>query len=453
MENPTQSYFDHTLESVLNCVFSGRNIILHGVAGVGKSYMLRHIAKTLEDQNIKVFLTALTGVAALSLAGDKSVHNLTVTTLHSFCGVGTGQLEVAELITKIKNRKKALKNWLKCKVLIIDEVSMLGGSFFAKLDRIAKVIRKSELPFGGIQLIFSGDMLQISPIRDSWAFSTPEWDALNLRPFILEIPYRYTDSDFFQMLLRIRIGEQTEDDYKVIRGRVRANKKMQEILSSLSHEKAGEIIKPTMFFSKRVDVDSYNTRELENLPGESIEFFAHDNFEVKKGAPNREEYIKILDDSVPRSVILKVGAQVMLRKNLDVDGGLVNGSRGVVSEIVKDEAVVVKFLSGIKIRIELQVSEIEDKYAIAKRTQIPFILAWCTTIHKAQGSTLDYAVIDLGPSIFSEGQAYVALSRCASAQGLFISEFVPKSIMVNKEALRYTKKLREKCDQETASHH
>ena len=447
MENPSQSYFDEKLETILDCVFSKRNIILHGPGGVGKSYTLRYVAKALEERGAKVFITALTGVAALTLAGDKS-HNIQVSTLHSFAGVGTAQLDAEALIARVKTRSKKVKNWLKCQVLIIDEVSMLGGSFFTKLDKIAKAIRKNSNPFGGIQLIFSGDMLQLSPVKDSWVFSTDEWKELDLRPFILEIPYRYNNPEFFQMLLRIRLGEQTEDDHKIIRGRVRANKKMQEILTSLSHEKAGEIIKPTMFFSKRIDVDTFNSMELEKLPGEKVEFIAFDQFETRKGFPVREEYIKILDDSIPRSVCFKVGAQVMLKKNIDINGGLVNGSRGVVSEIIKDEALIVKFLSGIKLRVELDTSEVEDKYAIAKRTQIPFVLAWGTTIHKSQSCTLDYAVVDLGPSIFSEGQAYVALSRCANIEGLFISEFLPRSIIVNKEALRYVKKLREKSIQE-----
>lgn len=453
MKNPTQSYFDAKLELIMEAVYSKRSIILHGPGGVGKSYTLRHIAKTLKDLNVKVCVTALTGVAALTLASNNNLHGIPVSTLHSFAGVGTASLDAEELIAKVKSKSISMKKWLKCQVLIIDEVSMLGGSLFSKLDKIAKAVRKNNNPFGGIQLIFSGDMLQLPPVKDTWVFNTEEWTALNLRPFILEIPYRYSDPEFFQMLLRIRVGEQTEDDYKIIRNRVRANKRMQDILSSLSNEKAGEIIKPTMFFSKRIDVDAYNTMELEKLPGESVEFIAFDRFEIKRGAPIREEYIKILDDSVPRSIFFKVGAQVMLKTNLDVNGGLVNGSRGVVSEIIKDEALVVKFISGVKLRVDIGTTEVEDKYAIAKRTQIPFVLAWSSSIHKSQSSTLDYAVVDLGNSIFCEGQAYVALSRCSNIEGLFISEFMPKSIMVNKEALRYTKKLREKCDQENSSHH
>jgi ATP-dependent DNA helicase PIF1 len=437
-ENPY--HFDETLEKILECAQSGKNILIHGSGGCGKSYTLRYVAKKLRSDGIKVYMTALTGVAALNLAGDKSVCDINVTTLHRFAGVGTAQGDVDELIARVKSKSIAMKNWGKCQVLIIDEVSMLGGQLLTKLDTIAKTIRKNDRPFGGIQLILSGDTLQLNPVKDIWSFQTDVWSELNLQPFIFEVPYRYTDTKFFELLQRIRVGAQTEEDYKTIRGRVRANKKMQDILTSLSKDNAGEIIKPTMFYSKNVDVDAFNLRELDKLPGDGIEFIARDSFTIKKKLRNviQEEYIKMLDDTIPKSIVVKVGAQVMLKKNLDIDMGLVNGSRGVVSEIIEGEALEVKFLSGIKLRIDLQEWDYEDKYAKATRVQIPFVLAWACTIHKSQGCTLDYTVVDLGPSIFCPGQAYVALSRCRDLEGLFVSEFTPNSIIVSQDALKYT---------------
>lgn len=432
-----QAYFNDNLDRILDCARFGRNILLHGPGGVGKTYILRHVAKSLTLDGKIVYMTAMTGVAALNLAGDRTVQGLTVTTLHRFAGVGTAQLDVPSLIARVKSYPGRVKKWRKCQILIIDEVSMLGAELFKKFDAIAKNIRGNDLPFGGIQLILSGDLLQLSPVKDAWVFTAQEWTDLNIRPFVMEVPYRYTDMKFFEMLLRIRTGTQTEDDCKTIRGRVRANVKMQEILATLAKEKAGEIIKPTMFFSKNVDVNGFNMKELDKLEGDEVVFSARDSFTVKKGNPVREEYIKMLDDAIPHTIVLKIGAQVMLKKNLDVDEGLVNGSRGVVSEIIEGEAIVVKFLSGIKIRVDLQEWDYEDKYGIAKRVQLPFLLAWGCTIHKSQGTTLDYAVLDLGPSVFCSGQAYVALSRCKNLEGLFISEFTARSIIVSTEALKY----------------
>lgn len=434
------------LEEILSAVFQKRNILLHGPGGVGKSWLLRRITKSLKDLGLVVYITATTGVAALGVSSQEM--QVVATTLHRFAGVGTATLCTSALIARVKSDFLARKRWESAQVLIVDEISMLGSELFMKLDAIARAVRNIDKPMGGIQLVGSGDFLQLPPVKDDWIFRTQAWMDLDIRPFILETPYRYRDEAFFQMLLRIRKGELTDDDQKTLVRRVRANRKMQDILKSLNDENPAEIIRPTMFFSKRVDVEAFNDRELAKLPGEEVVFTARDSFVVIKGKPKYEDYQKLLDDDMPREVMFKVGAQVMLKVNLDTAEGLVNGSRGVVNEIVSGEAMIVKFLSGKKIRIDLQTRVLEDKYVLATRTQIPFVLAYAMTIHKSQGSTLDYAVVDLGPSIFAEGQAYVALSRCVDIKGLFISEFLSGSVMANPVALAYAKRLEEKARQE-----
>jgi ATP-dependent DNA helicase PIF1 len=152
----------------------------------------------------------------------------------------------------------------------------------------------------------------------------------------------------------------------------------------------------------------------------------------------------MLDDILPKSVAFKVGAQVMLKVNLNVKKGLVNGSRGVILQMER-EFVFVRFINGQRIRVPLHTCVIEDKDGKASRTQIPFILAHSLTIHKVQGATLDFVICDLGPSVFAEGQAYVALSRARNIKGLFISEFFPPCIKVNKQALKYSKELKKKA--------
>lgn len=431
---------DTSIEKMLSDVFRGRHIFLHGPGGVGKSYRLRHIVKALTDKRMNVYVTATTGVAAVGLSDQET--QVIASTLHRFAGVGTAALPASSLITKVKNNFKCRRRWETCNVLVIDEVSMLGADFFKKLCAIAQAVRNNYTePMGGIQLILSGDFLQLPPVKDDWIFRTAEWESLNIRPYILETPYRYDCNDFFQLLLRVRKGTITEEDSKTIRRRVRANQKMQTLLAELTDANPADVIKPTMFFSRRDDVESFNNRELAKLDGELVEFVAADTFVRVDGSPNVEDYQRMLDEEIPRSISFKVGAQVMLRVNLDTEGGLVNGSRGVVCEIVPGEAMIVKFLNGAKLRIDMQKREIEDKYAIASRTQIPFMLAYAMTIHKSQGSTLDYCVVDLGPSVFAEGQAYVALSRCGTKQGLFISEFSKTSIKANKIAVAYSARL------------
>jgi ATP-dependent DNA helicase PIF1 len=434
-------------DKILDTVLSGRHILLHGPGGVGKSYTLRYLAKTLRSEFGKnVYITATTGVAAVNLS-DMS-RGLSVTTLHRFAGVGTAELDVNGLVSKIKSKHQSLKRWKKCQILIIDETSMLGGGLFQKLDSTGKIIRGNLEPFGGIQLILSGDFLQLPPVKDNFLFLSQAYQDLNIRPFILEKAYRYDNLDFFELLSRVRMGVPSQEDIKILRARGRAHLKMQDLLLTLTNEKAGEVIKPTMSYSKRADVDFFNHRELEKLEGDLITFNCVDTFTNKKGSANQEEYFRLLDDAIPRSIQFKVGAQVMLKQNLDVDNCLVNGSRGVVSEIIKDEALIVKFLNGTKLRVDLGQWEIEDKYAKAKRVQIPFVLAWASTIHKLQSTTLDFVIADLGPSIFSPGQAYVALSRCRNIEGLFISEFIPSCIQADKEALKYVNTLKGKVEKE-----
>jgi ATP-dependent DNA helicase PIF1 len=450
---------EQKLNDILLSISEKRNIIIHSCGGTGKTFTLKLLAENLRSQNKKVYVTSSTGVSALNFnnISESTEGTYPATTLHRFAGIGLGESPVNILINKMKiYNKRAVKNWQKCDILIIDEISMIGGTLFQKLDEIAKILRGNNLPFGGIQLIVSGDFLQLPPVKDIWIFKTKEWEDLDFCPFIFDIPFRYTgeeSNDFFQMLLRIRVGKQNENDIKILKGRVCANQKIHNILNDLDSKNdnnlLGEVIRPTMLYSLKCDVEAFNNNELDKLPGKLVTFTSVDTVIKNSKSDNdkkglEEEYMRLLEQDMPRRVSFKVGAQVMLRKNLSVEEGMINGSRGVVVEIIPEEALVVKFLNGKKVRVELSTRTIEDKYFTVIRIQIPFILAYATTIHKCQGSTLDYVIVDLGYSVFSEGQAYVALSRCRNIKGLFISEFTPSSILVNYDALEYVKTLENK---------
>jgi ATP-dependent DNA helicase PIF1 len=205
-----------------------------------------------------------------------------------------------------------------------------------------------------------------------------------------------------------------------------------------------DIIKPTIVHSKKVDVASENDIEMEKLHGDTTQFNANDTFTPKTKKTNKEYYSRLLDDSIPSEIKLKIGAQVMLRYNLCVEMGICNGSRGVILNI-SPEGVLVRFLSGMKMIITRQVWTVKDKHGKMERNQIPLILAWSITCHKIQGLTMDYAICNLGPSIFSPGQAYVALSRVRNLRGLFISDFLLDSIYADKKALTYDNELLEKA--------
>jgi ATP-dependent DNA helicase PIF1 len=158
---------------------------------------------------------------------------------------------------------------------------------------------------------------------------------------------------------------------------------------------------------------------------------------------NKEYFEKMLDETVSKTLVLKVGAQVMLRANLDIDNGLANGSRGVVVHLTSD-SVTVKWKNRLETIITPYAWLKEDKDGKFIREQIPLMLAWSTTIHKIQGLTLDYAICDLGFDVFCAGQSYVSLSRVRTSEGLLLSNFDPKSIIVDKTALDFVNELEDK---------
>ena len=409
-------------------------IVTHNTA------ILRILAQKLIDRGKGVYCTATTGIAALNM-GDGMA--LKTRTLHSWAGIGLGKDDKDKLLAKVASKKKNRERWQKTDILVVDEVSMLGKDLFEKLDYIGRRIRKCEiLPFGGIQLIFSGDFLQLPPIKDDFLFESPVWNRCSffIVPFLTR--RRFDDPQYFELLMRVRKGEQTQDDLRIIQSCVKKYDELNKSLTINVNKKRKlndePEIRPTILHSKVVDVSSHNSTELDKLPGDSQIYFAVDNYTPIGAHSSSAEpfYEHMLEETIPAAIQLKAGAQVMLRANLDVEGGLVNGSRGVVLACNSD-SVDVKFKNDKRVRIVPHTWEFQDESMIAARTQIPLLLAWSITIHRIQGCTLDYAVCNLGQSIFAEGQAYVALSRVRNINGLYITNFYPKSLKVNKKALAF----------------
>ena len=425
---------------IIQILLQKKNVMLHGPGGVGKSFLLTNIALALSS-NSNVYVTATTGIAAVNLVGSSTVKTQT---LHSWAGIGLGNGTIEELVLYVYRNEKAVKRWRSVQVLIVDEISMLGESLFKKLNSIACVLRENTAPFGGITLLFGGDFLQLPPVKDEWIFKSSEYTALNIQYINLSIPKRYTDPEYFQLLLRIRKGEQTEQDCEMLESRTTAYKML---IKQVKESKKVCII-PTTLFSRRDNTNEHNEKELAKLKHPLVVFTAQDEYLPKSlivSSKEREQklkaYSKILDDMLPIALKLKIGAQVMLKVNLDVDCGLVNGSRGVVIKL-SDVSFTVAFLRNRMVTFSTRtVRTHEDKMCIVKRSQFPFILAWGLTIHSCQGCTLDSAVEDLGPSVFAEGQAYVSLSRIRSSKGLFLSQFYKGAIKVDQDALDFVKEI------------
>ena len=313
--------------------------------------------------------------------------------------------------------------WKKCKHLIIDEVrlsnlgsgliynnniakvSMVDCEYFKKLEHVARKVRNNEKPFGGIQLIICGDFFQLPPVISKekekerrFAFETSSWNRCSLTNIELTQVKRQSDQTLIEILNRLRSGKCSAEDAEVLKA-TRDNKVAQNG------------IVPTKLCTHTDDVNIINTRELEKCSGETKRFVASDS---------DSKLQKFLDNQTPVDpvITLKVGAQVMLLKNIDVAAGLVNGARGRVDKFSLDGNPVVRFLSGRTLEIKSEKWVVKGGPGVTlTRSQIPLKLAWAFSIHKSQGMTLDCVEVSLS-RVFECGQAYVALSRAKSISSL-----------------------------------
>lgn len=412
-------------EEAFQAIKNGKNICITGSAGTGKSEVIKLFRKLYQKQRV-VITTSTTGISALLIGG---------TTLHSYLGIGLGTSSVGALITKIHKKAYLRQRWKKLQTLIIDEISMLSPILFDKLEAIARAIRKDDRPFGGIQLVLSGDFLQLPVVgEDSFCFEAKSWEkCIDTIVYLTEI-VRQDDQKFQQCLKEVRMGKLSRESKDLLKSC--KNKVLENNLG----------IKPTKLFSTNAEVDEKNEEELDILAQDGRTFIQYD---MEYDVYTNDKYINVQkyckDCTAPESIQLCVGAQVMLVWNLDIERGLVNGSRGVVTAFV-EEMPRVQFLNGENCIIDYNIWEIMDKDTkLMSITQIPLKLAWNCTIHRGQGATLDYAIVDMN-SIFTYGQAYVALSRVKTINGLSIEGLHFKKIKSHPKAKQFYKKLEQEVN-------
>ncbi|KAH8248812.1 hypothetical protein KR032_003448 [Drosophila birchii] len=410
---------------VLRACTSGKNVFFTGSAGTGKSFLLRRIISALPPDG--TVATASTGVAACLIGG---------TTLHAFAGIGGGDASMQRCLD-LASRPMSAQTWRKCKRLIIDEISMVDGQFFEKIEAVARHIRRNDRPFGGIQLILCGDFLQLPPVIKSdfgaaptaspqqrFCFQSSAWETCIQSVFELKQVHRQSDPEFVKILNHLRIGH--------------VNDSITTRLAATSKQKIeGNGILATQLCSHTNDANSINESKLENLGGDKILFKADDS---------DASMTKQMDQQVqaPSQLYLKVNAQVMLLKNINIANGLVNGARGVVVRIDKDNLPVVRFKNNQEYVCRHEKWIIKTATGgILTRRQVPLKLAWAFSIHKSQGLTLDCVEMSLS-KVFEAGQAYVALSRAKSLQSIRILDFDAKQVWANPQVLQFYKGFRRK---------
>ena len=410
---------------VFNKYLDGASVFMTGPGGSGKSFLIRHIYEDAISKGLKIKVTAMTGCAAILLQCNAS-------TIHSWAGIGIADKSVDYYVSSIRKNRRYREKWLKTDILIIDEVSMMSKQLFDKLNEIGKKIRMNDRPFGGIQLIFSGDFYQLPPIikdeNDGFCFESDDWNNVFTNQIELKVNYRQEDKVFVKILKNLRKGKIKKKHVELLREYV--GREVEDTL----------LVKPIKLYPINNKVNAVNKKELDKLETKEYEFEIEinnniKNNRVKKTDIDREtDYLKknIFNNE---NLKLKIGAQVMCTYNLNVSIGICNGSLGIITNIVNDTPVVL-FNNGVEMNMERKKYESENIEGLSI-SQYPLVLAYAISIHKSQGTTLDSAEIDIGNSIFECGQIYVALSRLTSLDGLYIKHFDPNKIYVNELVKNY----------------
>lgn len=406
---------------------TNNSFFLTGKAGTGKSTFLRHIC---DEVNKRFVVLAPTGVAAMNVGGQ---------TIHSFFGLSFGVQGPNNYGHINEERIKLIR---KIDTIIIDEISMVRCDIVDVMDRMLRRHRNSSRPFGGVQVVFVGDLFQLPPVitmQDKallrkfysstgyYFYDSNVLKSMKLPKIEFTKVYRQNDPAFIELLDRFRVGSVRYSDIAKLNTRV-----IDEDLWD-----ADDNFRITLT-TRRDDAALINETRLADIEATPFTYMASYSGDCSKCKDVAEE-----------ELTLKVGAQVMFIRNIRKIG-CVNGTIGIVSELSEDK-IIVQLESGKVCEVEKEVweafeyeysesSKVVAKKVVGKLTQYPLRLAWAITIHKSQSLTFDKVAINLGKGAFTFGQTYVALSRARSFTGLDLMQHVdPHSIMVSKEILSFAK--------------
>jgi ATP-dependent DNA helicase PIF1 len=449
---------------------TNKNIFLTGEAGTGKSTLLKYFRHTTQ-KNMAVL--APTGVAALNVEGQ---------TIHSFCGFGPSiTLSTVKKLAPFSPKFKLLQ---KIQVIVIDEISMVRADLLDCVDKFLKLNGPApKEPFGGIQMVFIGDLHQLPPVEKDFVVSGSLFQEYKSPYFFDSYSYRKGNFAFVELKTMYR---QKDEVFVGILNAVRNNVVLSEHLKILNTRAKSQEEKfsfeqfAVYLTTTNVRASQINNFFLEKIPTEA---------KVYQGrAQGKFENRELPTDL---SLQVKVGAQVMMLNN-DQRKRWVNGTMGKVIKIeggessspaesfedsseshegftyeeIADEFLNPKFSSPLtaEITVELETGEVVsvspytwemfeftldrkkqkvDSKTVGSYTQYPFKLAWAVTIHKAQGKTFDKVYIDLSTGTFAHGQLYVALSRCRTLEGIYLKRpIVPKDIILDKRIVEFLHELK-----------
>eukprot|EP00747_Dinoflagellata_sp_TGD_P136157 gnl/TRDRNA2_/TRDRNA2_175524_c2_seq3.p1 gnl/TRDRNA2_/TRDRNA2_175524_c2~~gnl/TRDRNA2_/TRDRNA2_175524_c2_seq3.p1 ORF type:complete len:522 (+),score=91.36 gnl/TRDRNA2_/TRDRNA2_175524_c2_seq3:929-2494(+) len=402
--------------AVCEAAVHGESLFFTGGAGTGKSFLLNRLLQALDPSVTAV--TASTALAASHLGG---------TTLHKWAGIGRAEGNVVTLARELRSKRDALQRWRRTKTLVVDEISMVDGKLFAKLEVLVRAIRGNDDIFGGIQLVLSGDFLQLPPVtRDLGTDSFDSGDReSSMQTFCFEarcfpsctfeltqVFRQQGDEALCSVLNEVRFGELSDQSLSIL---------LPRLVAGCGLGNSSDCT--TRLMPLRAEVERINKHELHRLSGELVSFEARD-----QGDPDDLDRLS----GMRRVVELRAGALVVLNRTLDAKRRLVNGSQGIVIGFAGAGGLrrpVVQFRdANVQVVVAPQPVEVRCGTRITGvREQLPLELAWALSIHKSQGLSLSSAEVNV-ETVFEHGQAYVALSRVRTLDGLVL--------IGNKESLR-----------------
>ncbi len=406
-----------------------RSLFITGKAGTGKSTLLQLFRNTTRK---KTAVLAPTGVAALNVQGQ---------TIHSFFGFPPRIVTPSEASRRV-TMKHLKRLYQSVQVIVVDEISMVRADILDGMDRFLRVNRENNRPFGGVQMVFFGDLFQLPPV-----VTNDPVESAYFRDYY-ETPYFFSarviqESDFsLDMLELSKVYRQESRHFLRLLEAIRINQLDYDDLDDLNErfipdpDPAGHYI---TLCARNATADRLNRQALEQLPTEEIIFQA----EVK-GAFDPTLY------PTDPALRLRLGAQVMFVKN-DPEKNFVNGSIGLVTRLEKNNVVVeITGDGGQKRKVDVAPMDWEiirykadatgniDTESVGSFRQYPLKLAWAITIHKSQGKTFDRVMIDLGGGAFEHGQLYVALSRCRTLEGIVLKQRIrPQDVITDERVVDF----------------
>lgn len=399
-------------------MLDGKSVFLTGEPGAGKTYTLNKFIEGARQLGRRIAITASTGIAASHIDG---------TTIHSWSGLGIAEKVSDADLDQMSYKPYISDRYYRCDILIIDEISMLKGSYLDMVERACRMIRRSKQPFGGLQVILVGDLFQLPPVTKDdepidYAHHSDAWKNAGLEVCYLTEQHRQgADSELLELLRAMRAGDFTDEQKQLLESRV-----------GLEH--SDDI---TRLFTHNRDVDTLNRQKLEELGAD---------IKTAKMNWNGDNYkVQAMMRSVlaPRHLELAIGAEVMFVAN-NWDEGYVNGTRGKVIGF-DDRDPIVETQDGDTIQVQRhtwRTYDEEGQIEIARVVQYPLRLAWAVTVHKSQGMSLDEAEIDLSKA-FMPGMGYVALSRVRSLEGLYLMGLGASAFAMDEDIRKFDKVLKQ----------